>query len=135
MARPVLFGVDIAGELNRAMGPLMLAATLTRTTPGTRPAGQLTAGLTNGDTTTAYPCRGFTEEWREGRLGSTADGGRAQTLVRAGDRKISIFGASLPDAIDPRDGDTITIEGATYTIVGDVTRDPVAAVFVCRGRL
>jgi hypothetical protein len=137
MSRPILFGVDIAGAINQAMGPLMLSATLIRRTPGTRGAGALSAGRTVGDTTTSYPCKGFTEAYKQSYMGGTAEraGGREATLVQVGDRKISLLGASLPDAIDPAPGDQITIEGKTFTIVGDVQRDPVAALFVCQGRL
>jgi len=136
MARPKLFGVDIAGEIARGLGSQMLDAVLTKVTPGTRGAGSLTAGRTVDAVSTAYPCKGFTEAYSDFHLGATAgvNGGRDSSLIMAGDRKVTLFGGTLPDAIDPKPGDTITIEGETWRIVGDVKRDPVAATFICQGR-
>lgn len=136
MGRPNLFNANIAGAINAALGPNVLDATLTRHTHGTRNPAAVTGGQTVGATTTGYPCKGFIDEWTSGRLGSTAErfGGRAGSLVEENDRKIILLGASLPDAIDPQPGDTITIEGRDYTVTGPVDRDPAGATFTCRGR-
>jgi hypothetical protein len=126
MTRPTLFGIDMAGVINEAMGADLLPATLTRPVPGTRAGGSLSGGETVGATSTAYPCRGYCENYRTREI----DG----TLVRVGDRKIMLLGGSLPDAIDPQPGDLIAIEGATWRVVNGVERDPAAATFICQGR-
>jgi hypothetical protein len=136
MGRPNLFGADIAGAIFAALGSQVLDATLTRTTAGTRTPGSLTAGQTSGEAETSYPCKGFIDSWSDFRLGATAEryGGRSGTLVEDSDRKIILLGKSLPDDIDPRPGDMITIEDRVYTIVGPVERDPAGATFTCRGQ-
>lgn len=126
MTRPDLFNANIAGAINSALGPLVLSATLTRHTHGTRNPASVTAGLTVGATTTAYPCKGFIDEWSKAN--------EPKTLVEENDRKIVLLGGSLPDAIDPQTGDTITIEGRDYIVTGPVMRDPAGATFTCRGR-
>jgi hypothetical protein len=126
MGRPNLFGANIAGAILSALGPGVLDATLVRRTAGTRPVGQVTAGLTSGETQVSYPCKGFIDEWGKFRTEAS--------LTEENDRKILLLGASLPDDIDPRPGDLITIEARTYTIIGPVDRDPAGATFTCRGR-
>jgi hypothetical protein len=125
MTRPTLFGIDMAGVINEAMGADLLPATLTRPVPGTRASGSLSGGETVGATSAAYPCRGFCEDYTAREI----DG----THVRIGDRKILLLGGSLPDAIDPQPGDTIAIEGTSWR-VQRVERDPAAATFTCQGR-
>ncbi len=131
--RPNLFGANIAATLAAAMGPLMLSATLIRKTAGARAPGDLTGGRNTGAQTDSYSCRGFVDEYNQRHIGA-ARGREDRTLIQAGDRKITLFGGTLPTAIDPRPGDLIRIEGATYTIVGPVKRDPAGATFECQGR-
>lgn len=132
--RPILFGVNLSKIMAQAMGSKLLTATLIRKTQGTRSAGSLTAGRNTGDSTDSYACKGFTDEYSQRHQGS-ARGREDRTLTQEGDRKITLLGGTLPDNIDPRPGDKITIEGATYTVIGPVKRDPAAATFECRGRL
>lgn len=120
---PTLFNVDIAGILNTAMGPLMLAATLTKTTPGTRTAGSLGAG-TNPQTAD-YAARGFTESYADREI----DG----TLIKSGDRKISLFGASIASSQVPAPNDRITIESTQFVVVR-VERDPAGALYTAQCR-
>jgi hypothetical protein len=125
MTRPDLFGADICGAIFDALGDSMLAATLTRTTPGTRAGGALTGGQTVSPTTTVYDCRGMCEDYTTREI----DG----TNVRQGDRKIMLLGGSLPDDVDPQPGDVIAIEGASWKVVR-VERDPAGATFSCQAR-
>lgn len=118
---PTLFGVDIAGILNAELGPNLLPATLHVREPSTRNALDLSAG--NTPSPTDYPCRGFTELKASSRW---SDG-----TVRVGGRIVSILGASLPAGIEPKTDHGVTIEGVVYRIVGEVTRDPAGAMFVC----
>jgi len=132
--RPNIFGANIAAQIAKGLGPLMLPATLIKKTAGTRGAGVLTEGRNVGDSTTSYACKGFVDEYKQSHLGAGA-GREGATLIQEGDRKITLLGGTLPDAIDPAPGDLITIEGETYTIAGPVKRDPAAATFECQGRL
>ena len=125
MGRPDLFGADICGAIFDALGDSMLAATLTRITPGTRAGGSLTGGQTVSPTTVAYDCRGMCEDYTTREI----DG----TNVRQGDRKIMLLGGSLPDDIDPQPGDAIVIEGASWKVIR-VERDPAGATFSCQAR-
>ena len=120
---PKLFGVDIASEVNKAMGAGLLPATLTKNTPGTRDSANPTGGKTN-DTGT-FACRGFIEDYDVKFVNGT-------TILET-DRKVLLLGASLPVGIIPSGGDAVTIEGATYNIV-HVKRDPAAATYTCQVR-
>lgn len=134
MARPDLFGADIAGAIFDALGNDVLDATLTRRNTaltGARDPAELTAGRTTFDVseaeTTAWSCKGFVDHYRDGQI----DG----TLIQRGDRKIVLLGKSLPDDIDPEPGMLITIEGAQWRIIeGGVMRDPAGATFTCQVR-
>lgn len=125
MARHSLFGVDIASELHSAFAGGLLPATLARTAPGTRNPSALAGGTTVGATTATYPCEGICDSYTQREI----DG----TRVRIGDRKILLLAKSLPDAVDPQPGDSITIEGRAWSVV-NVDRDPAAATFTCQGR-
>jgi len=120
---PNLFGVDIAKEINAAMGAGLLAATLTKVTYGTPTTGSLTSG--SNPKTATYSCRGVIEDYANREM----DG----TLVLMGDRRVLLLGASLPTAIVPKPGDRITIEGSTFD-VNRVVRDPAAASYTCQVR-
>ena len=120
-----LFGVDIAGEVNKAMGAGLLPVTVTKRTPGSRTSGSLTAGT--NPTTTVLRGRGFAEDYQDAQV----DG----TQIQRGDRKVLILGASLKPAGVPEPGDKVTVEGETGYIVEDgVKRDPAAAAYVCQVR-
>jgi len=99
-------------------------ATLIKVAPGSRTPGSL-AGGTN-PTTTNYACKGFVSSFESGRI----DG----TIVKAQDRLISIFAVSLPPGIQPQPNDKITIEGLTYRVVADVSRDPASTMFTAHSR-
>lgn len=125
-----LFGVDIAAELNKGLGPGLLDATLTVVIPGTRTPGDLTSGTNS--TTTTHTCKGFVEEYNEFQIGGTANARSSATfagsLVERGDRRVILLGDSISPAVVPTPGDRVTIEGNTYNIV-NVNRDPAAATY------
>jgi hypothetical protein len=133
--RPQILGVNMSKIINKAMGPLLLTATLTRTVEGTRSSSALTAGTVVGATTTSWTCKGFTDSYKNNEIMGFRHGGAEVdgTLIKTGDRKIVILGGSLPDDIDPTTNDTVTIEGVIWRII-QVTRDPAAATFTCQGR-
>ncbi len=101
------------------------AMTLTKSTPGTRTVGAVSAGT--NPTTTSYACKGFEETKQAGQL--------PETLVVKHDLVISLLGASIASGAVPVPGDRITSLGVTYTIIPEgVGRDPVGALYVCTCR-
>lgn len=93
-------------------------AVLIRETAGVRTPGSYSAGT--NPITVSYACRGL--------VGTFATDDIDGTLIIATDLKVTLLGASLPAGIVPTDGDSVTIEGATYSIV-HVDRDPASAVY------
>lgn len=120
---PKLFGVDIAGEINKGMGSGLLDATLTKVTPGTRTGGSLTGGT--NPTTTTHAAKGFIDDYQDTQI----DG----TIIQDGDRMVVLLGASIADSAIPTPGDRVTIEGSEFNIVR-VKRDPAAATYTCQVR-
>jgi hypothetical protein len=118
---PKLFNTDIAGILNKEMGPLLLDLTLKQFTNGTRTVGSYTSGT--NPTSTTYSGKGFTEVFELGKY--------PESLVQSDDKKIIILGASL--TVVPKINDEITIESVIYTIV-HIFRDAASATYECQGR-
>lgn len=108
----------LGGEL------IVTAATLTKVTPGTRTTGSENAGT--NPTSATHSCEGIVSAFDTGLI----DG----TLVRREDRRISLLIATLPDGVEPKPGDRITIQGATYTVLEGVERDAAKFMFTCHGR-
>ena len=123
MAGNRLFGVDIAGIVDKAISSGLLPATLHHTTPGTRTPGDPTAGVNS--TELPYACRGIADDYSDHSI----DG----TIILVGDRKILLIGNSIAGGIVPQQNDGITIEGVRYTII-NIKRDPAAATYLCQGR-
>lgn len=119
-----LFGVNISGIINSAIGPGVLDATLLKRTPGSRTPGDVTSGT--NPTEAPFAAKGFTDDYTDRQI----DG----TNVLIGDRKITLLGDSIAGLTIPEPGDRVTIEGQTWTIV-DVDRDPDAATYECQSRL
>ncbi len=120
-----LFGVDIAGIVEKEIAPGLLDAVLTKTTVGDRTAGSLTSG--KAQTTSPFTCKGVITEFKNQY--------RNGTQVKEGDKKILIIRNTLPPNVTPDMGDTIKIEDVTYTVAAPVTRDPADATYTIQGRL
>ena len=118
---PNIFGADIAGEINKALGPLVFSVTLIRATGGSRTSANLTE---KKQTTSTVTGKGFVDDY-DARL---IDG----TIIKRGDRKVVILGDSLGGVV-PVPNDQTTIEGETKTII-NVTRDPAGATYECQVR-
>src|SRR5690349_9042681 len=103
---------------------IVTAATLIKVTPGTRTPGAVSAGT--NPTTISHPCEGIVKEFDTGLI----DG----TTVKREDRQIWLLGESLPAGVEPKPNDRITIQGATYVVLGDVGRDAASFKFICHGR-
>jgi hypothetical protein len=119
--------VDIAAEMNKAMGPKFVELILRKTTAGARNPVSLTAGQTK--TSNDYSCRGFFDVYKKDEI----DG----TTVKKNDHKIYILGDSIEGGtIVPEPGDIIVDSaGTTYEIQTDgVTADPALAGYTCHAR-
>ncbi len=119
---PDYFGVDIAGIIATEIGPGVLPATLIKVTPGTRDPFNVTIGMR--PTETIFTGRGFIDDYQDKQI----DG----TLVKTGDRKITLIGDTFSAIPEPTD--KIIIEGFTHRIVNPVKRDPAAATYECQCR-
>lgn len=126
---PKLISGYIAAQFGKFLGPQVLDATLIRNTPGTRTSNNQTGGT--NPTPVPYAAKGWVESYKASQI----DG----TLIKTDDRMIALLGATIEGAAVPEPGDQITIEGATYRIVGGdsgqgVRRDADGAVYRCHGR-
>ncbi len=118
-----LFGVDIAGEVAKALGPSFLSFVLIKVKAGTRTTGDLAAGV--DPKTSPNNCKGILDSYHERQI----DG----TLIKAGDRKALLLGDTLPSGVIPEPNDRITAEGITFQVMA-VSRDPDAATYTCQVR-
>jgi hypothetical protein len=118
---PDIFGVNIAGLINDALGDLVFDQQLIKVS-STRDPSDSTKRI---QLRTVYPCKGFIDSYAD----VWVDG----AMVQASDRKIIILGDTLDSGTIPECGDEISAEGKTFTIVANgVTRDPAGATFECR---
>lgn len=117
-----LFGINIAGLVNQAMGSGVLPATLRRVIEQSRGLDP-TAG--RAPVNVDYPCRGFVQDYSEREVD--------ESLIKQGDRRVLLLGASLPANVYPDSNDIVLIENDEYHIMA-VTRDPASATWVCQGR-
>ncbi len=117
---PDIFKAKIAQKINSALGPLVFPATLIKEVPGVR-SNKNTAGT--NPVVTSYAAKGFVDSYKAYLI----DG----TLIKVGDKKVTLLGASL--TVVPAPGDRVTIEGVTRQIV-TVYRDPAGATYECQAR-
>lgn len=96
------------------------AATLIRSTPTSRTAGELSRGM--NPTETSYPCKGFVSNEHYDQIGDT--------LVQQNDRVVCLLGEGL--GVTPRFGDKLTIDGVTQRIQ-DVAGTPSMWILLLRG--
>ena len=118
---PRLFGFDIGGEIARRMGPGLRLGTLRTSIPGTRLGNDLAAG--NSPSTTTHSFRGYKEPTTVLRAG---------TLVEDASAVITILAGTIKPFVRPDEGDTVILDGETFTIVGPTQSDPAEATFLCQ---
>lgn len=117
-------GIDVAALVAEHLGPRVLPCVLIK--PGTTPERDLddpTAAPVPGAPTN-HNCRGFIEDFST----ASVDG----TLIKAGDRKVTLLGATLK-GVEPEGGvekDKVTVEGKTWRIHRVLSRDPAAATYI-----
>lgn len=115
----------IAANFARFGGPVgVQSAVLTKITPGIRMPGAATSGT--NPTARDFAADGIVADFTAYELQST--------LIKAGDRKVLLFGASIEGGAVPEPNDRIAIGGETLVIVGPVGRDPALAVYTCQCR-
>lgn len=113
-----LFGLDVSGLVAKHIGPGVYDATLTSITKGARGANS-TAGQATVETTLLG--RGFVDNF----AATLVDG----TVIRIEDVKVVLLGDSFIVSINPKPGDTVTIQGSTYRVIRLIGRDPASAIF------
>ncbi len=118
-----LFGIDIAKQVNDAVRDAggLRPGTLSKTAPGSRTAGSLTSGA--NPTTTTHTFQGFVETKEDRRPGQV---GASSMAV------MTILGASVSPVAVPEVNDTVTMDGAAYTLLELLSRDPAAATYEFR---
>lgn len=118
---PRLFGVDIAGIVNREIAPGLVATTLIVVTQGQRTDGAPAGG--RNPTETSHRCKGV----RVKNTGQLVAG----ELVSKDDAIILLVANSIAGGtVTPKTSDKITYEGRTRPIVR-VSEDPARATFTC----
>lgn len=115
----------IADNFAKLGGPVgVQGCTLIKATPGIRTPNAISAGT--NPTTQSFAASGLITDYSAYSV--------ANSLVKAGDRKVMLFGASIAGGAVPEPNDRITIDGTTYTIIGPVGRDPAKATYICQCR-
>ncbi len=119
----VLFGINIAKLINDSVAQAggVLDGTLHKRANTTRTPGDLTSGV--NPSTVDYAFKGF--------IGNRTDARRNGSLVSQEGQFVSILGDSLLAGIIPEQGDSVTIEGTRFEIIGVPERDPAAALYQC----
>lgn len=113
-------GEDLSTIIYEEFKDLVLDATLTVVSSGTRTPGSLTGGT--NPTTATHSCKGYVSTWTDKQL--------SQTLVQDGDRKIVLLADSL--TVTPKPGDKITINSNDYIIREQgVMIDPSTSIYTC----
>lgn len=121
-------GIDIAALVGEHLGPRVLPCVLLK--PGAKPArdpDHITAAPRPAPAT-EHQCRGWIEDFST----ISIDG----TLIKAGDRKVTLLGATL-NGVEPEPGvdrDRVKVEGKVWAIHRIVSRDPAGATYVLQVR-
>lgn len=118
---PDIFGEDIAGQINKELGPLVFPVILTKSS-----AFRNTTDSTDQSVVTVdHAGKGFVADYED----RFVDG----TIIQRGDKQVIILGASLPSGIIPKPNDKTTIESEVKVII-NVERDPAGATYTCQVR-
>jgi hypothetical protein len=114
----------IAKAIYSGMKGIFFDAVLTRTTPSTPDSS--TPWVPVAGTSVNYTCKAIDESYSDYQI--------ANSLVGAKDRKILILANSL-SVVPQVATDTITINGVTYKLFGEVKTDPATAVWEIQGKI
>jgi len=120
-----LFGIDIAKIVAKEIGPGLLDTSLIKITQGERDLANPSSGFAKSEST--IKGKGIISDYRDDQI----DG----TLVKQGDRKVTLITNTFLGTPIPKSGDKILIESITYMIIGNIKRDPAAATYTCQVRI
>ncbi len=114
---------ELARQMARHGKPVgVVAAVLTKYTPGTRTPGSEGSGT--NPTSSTHRCRAYVEETEQSYVEGTTS---KQTKATVG-----IFGSSIEGGVVPAINDKVTIKGVTYRLA-KVIGDGVGAVYEFEG--
>lgn len=128
----IILGVDIAALIAEHLGEGVFDVTIAKAVRGARAPGNLTGGPVAG-APVLYQCKGFYDD-----LSGTPKPGVEYEL---NDRKLVLFGDTIPPGGVPVRGDSATVHepigDITQFVVQQLRRDAAAAVyeFLCRDQL
>jgi hypothetical protein len=121
-------GVDVAQLIADNLGPRVLPCVLYKAgAPGVRdPANPTKAPVPAAPS--EHKCRGFIEDFSSYEI----DG----TLIKAGDKKVTLLTNTIQGKVVPDDGDrdTVLVEGTRHSIHRILSRDPAAATYLLQVR-
>lgn len=112
---------SIPASINAAFSSIFRDATLSK--PGARTTDGR-GGATLGAATT-YACKGLVDDYTAFQ--------RQALGIPANERKIIILAAGIASAAVPVPGDSLTIQGRTWSVV-EVKSDPANATYEVRGK-
>jgi hypothetical protein len=122
-------GIDVAALVAEHLGPRVLPAVLYKpSAPEERDPDDPTEAPTPG-TPTEHKCRGWIEDFSP----ITVDG----TLIKVGDRKVTILGNTIEGGVEPEGGinkDQVLIEAIRWSVHRVISRDPAAAAYTLQVR-
>jgi hypothetical protein len=122
-------GIDVAGLVAEHLGPRVLPCVLYKPgAPTARDPARPSKGPQPG-APTPHKCRGFIEDFST----ASVDG----TLIKAGDRKVTLLGATIEGGVEPEGGvnkDQVLVEGKVWSVHRVVSRDPAAATYILQVR-
>ena len=125
-----LFGLDLAKIVDDAMvsagGTSSQGAQRNATLFSVTPQAPSSGNSITPSEPTQHRARGFIEEYEDSEI----DG----TIIRKGDRKVTLFGGSIQPAVAPKTNDQVSIEGDTYDVQRISSRDPAGATYVLQVR-
>lgn len=125
---PKLFGVNIAGILNKELAPGLLRGKLYSPQDVIRDPDNPTVGLAADGGVITHNFQGIIQSYSDDEIDNN--------LILKEDRKILIIAESLKPSVVPATGMYIEMSDAPGVwIVVSVARDPASATYICQGRL
>lgn len=118
----MIFGVDIADIVSTAFDGQLQTAVLTRESAGTY--DPVTDEYSSVSSQNTYITDGIIQNYSDKMI--------SEGLVQQNDRKILLTAKKL--GTTPVTGDSVTIEGFTFTVVGTPERDPAGATWIIQAR-
>lgn len=119
----MIFGVDIASIISETLDGQLYEVTLTRKNRGSY--DPITDSYVNGGNDFVFHTDGIVENYSDETI--------ARGMVMINDRKVLMTAKKL--GTTPKVGDTLTIEGVLYGVIGIPERDPATATWTVQARV